>query len=156
MNLVEKAETFARRYHSGQKYGNGLDYCNAHLSKVVGITKGFTENETVHAIAWLHDILEDTNIDQTTLTNEFGAYIAKQVFTLTRFRNDNKTVGEQIYVEKLKAGSRDACIVKMADIIANLSNLETKRGNRAQYAMMKFVEAKICLDVILNTKQAGI
>jgi hypothetical protein len=43
----------------------------------------------------------------------------------------------------------------MADIVANLTNLETKHGNRAQYAMMKFVEAKICLDVILNTKQEG-
>jgi len=82
MNLIEKAEAFARRYHAGQKYGNGLDYCDAHLSKVVSITKGFTTNEVTHIIAWLHDILEDTNIDQTTLVNEFGDYITKQVLTL--------------------------------------------------------------------------
>lgn len=142
--ITELAYNVAKYYHEGQTYGDGKDYVDYHLQQVVNIARSFTDDSTVEVIAWLHDTLEDTHITKQGLENRFGKYIADQVETLTRPQG-HKDYAESQYQQNLKGCTKEVALVKIADIIANLSNIGSKRGDRTDYAKTKLEELKICM-----------
>lgn len=140
------AEYFARSVHKGQKYENGKDYCDEHLSKVVKIAKflgNLSNISIIDDVAWLHDTIEDTAITYYDLEQTFGSNIARAVELLTRDGT------EEQYLEKLRNSAYVVKIVKLADILANLSNLGTYKGNALKYSLKKSEEIKACLDVLI-------
>lgn len=145
LTITELAYNVAKNYHKDQKYGGDKDYVDYHLAQVVNIVTSFTDDSTTQVIAWLHDILEDTYISKETIANKFGNYVAEQVQTLTRPQG-HKDYAEKQYQLNLKSCTKDVAMVKIADIIANLSNIGTKRGDTKEYAKTKLEELKICMD----------
>jgi (p)ppGpp synthase/HD superfamily hydrolase len=73
-SLVLKAESLAKKQFDGKVDKGGQPYFY-HLQRVA--EKMTTDNEKI--VAYLHDIIEDTEIDFQFIDNEFGFVIAEAV-----------------------------------------------------------------------------
>lgn len=111
MITLAQAETFARRKHAGQieKYG-GTPYVS-HLERVVALV----DSDEAKTIAWLHDVLEDTDARESDLFM-LGATNTQvnEVLVLTRDKQ-RWTYAEYIRVVR-DQGDRVAFAVKIADL----------------------------------------
>ncbi|MDF1543432.1 MAG: HD domain-containing protein [Anaerosomatales bacterium] len=103
----------ARRLHSAQVDKAGVPYTE-HCRRVA---EKLTEPTTI-AIAWLHDVLEDTEMDEAELREEFEAEIVDAVVALTRVSGEPT----EAYYDRVRA-NRLARQVKLADIHDNLDPL---------------------------------
>lgn len=121
---LSKAFEIAKKAHGKQmrKFDNSPYY--EHLREVVEILEyfGIKDNDILTA-ALLHDTLEDTTLDSTTILNVFGANVLSLVEGLT----DNKSLPLQERktnsLNKIKTLSGDAQTIKLADLVSNLSAL---------------------------------
>lgn len=121
--LVQEARQFSILAHKEQKYG-AYPY-DIHLGHVVEVlirnAVGFYSEEdyTLLAVAWLHDILEDTNTSKEQLNIRFNINIAEIVYALTDGKgNTRKEKKEEVYKKIIY--NQEAIIVKLADRIANV------------------------------------
>ena len=125
MSKLIDAEIFARKKHEHQIRKNiVITPYSDHLEKVVEILRnlGITD-ETILAAGWLHDTIEDTDTDYDDI-EKIGKEIADIVATLskdTRMIHDDREI---TYCSKLKEGTWQAQVVKFADMLANLEDLE--------------------------------
>lgn len=143
MNIVEKAEEFATKCHEGQFRKDGkTPYINhpravVYLLKRVGIT-----DETILASAWLHDVMEDCDVDYDTLEEEFGLDIADIVSQLT-FDSDDKdpyNFQKDLYLARLAASDDiELILIKCADRIHN--TLCFINSGEVKYARKYFFKA---------------
>ena len=73
--------------------------------------------------AFLHDTMEDTETSSVELRGEFGDKIADLVWELTNSKYDIEKIGKEEYMsEKLKNLSNDALLIKLADMLYNISD----------------------------------
>ena len=119
-NHVKKARELAFLAHHGQKYGN-RSY-TTHLIDVVSLANKYNLCEITLTVAWLHDIIEDTEITETFLRRIFGSEISSIVNKLTRKNNQNNVD----YFNSIRLSSI-ASEVKYLDRIANLKNLKASQ-----------------------------
>ncbi len=117
--MKKKARDFAIRAHGDQMYGS-LPY-KAHLDAVATIVKKY--GEAAEVIAYLHDVVEDTDVELDEITSEFGAFISDCVAIVTdepgksRKERKVKTYQKMSYV----SGEEElALLVKAADRLANV------------------------------------
>jgi (p)ppGpp synthase/HD superfamily hydrolase len=107
--------------HGNQKYGY-LPY-EVHLISVVNVLYRYMNlndiNFNLFASAWLHDVLEDTNISKKEFVNIFGLEIYDIVFALTDEDGENYDEKKEYMYKKL-INNQKAIIVKLADRIANI------------------------------------
>ncbi len=124
MNKILDAETFARKKHKHQTRNDKITPYSDHLEKVVEILKnlGITD-ETILAAGWLHDTIEDTDTDYDDIL-KFGEETADIVATLTKDTRIIRDKRELAYCTQLKEGTWQAQIVKFADMLANLEDLD--------------------------------
>ena len=117
-DIVRKAFIFALEAHGDQRYDR-FPYAY-HLYSTVEILKfyGFHSKDLV-AAAWLHDVLEDTDVHYSEIKNQFGPYIAELVYALTDEVGRNRHEKYEKTKGKL-ASYVDALPVKLADKIANV------------------------------------
>lgn len=134
---VGKAERMASVAHTGAVDKAGKPYIE-HPARVAAWVKEPREK----VVAWLHDVVEDTNITLEEIEKEFGKDTAEAVNAITH-RKDEPWAD---YLARAKA-NEVARAVKIADLIdnSNLSRLpevrpkDVKRQakyNRALYFMM--------------------
>ena len=119
INYFISANALARTKHKGQVDKAGKDYFDAHIAEVVKLVP----NEPyLKEIAYLHDILEDTDVTEESLRKEFPDEIVDAVVTMTHRKNESY----QDYIERIKTNKR-AVKVKICDLMQNmdLSRLET-------------------------------
>ena len=117
--LPELARSFAIEAHGDQLYGTG-PYSD-HLDDVAAIAHVFGEN--AKAIAYLHDVIEDTAVQIEHIEEGFGLFIARCVELLTDESGKNRKERKQKTYAKLSlvAGNFElALIVKTADRLANV------------------------------------
>lgn len=109
-SVTAKAETIARAAHAGQKDTvNGDDYIR-HVERVVARVEG----EDAKAVAWLHDVLEDTSITEAGLR---AAGIPESVvFSVTVLTKQDGAIYENYIRTILAVGDLSALAVKRADI----------------------------------------
>jgi (p)ppGpp synthase/HD superfamily hydrolase len=118
MTLIEKAEFFARWAHRDQKRGDGETPYIIHPQAVV---KMLQNDDYVKAVAWLHDVLEDTKITQQDLISlKFPADVIEAVKVLTK----TKDVPYEEYLKHVKRNTIARC-VKIADMLHNLCDKPT-------------------------------
>lgn len=117
--LVKLAEAIATFAHFGQVDKNGHDYI-AHPRAVYYRVYADDEHDYDGQVAaFLHDVLEDTNITAQALLEFFPAYIVDAVIALSfRYYDKNETRDE--YYERVKANAI-AFRVKLHDIAHNMS-----------------------------------
>ena len=113
--------------HEGQyRRGNGEPYIN-HPKRVVTLLGENLEDviQEMYAAAWLHDVLEDTDVTReeilqatNQLTLDYVTYLTRAVISKT-----NKALNEDMYLQKLS--SAPVCVqnIKLCDMLDNMADL---------------------------------
>ncbi len=124
---VSMASELAERAHRGQMDRDGkphFDHCER-VAKRVADDGGVTEHVVV---AYLHDVLEDTNVQYGEIEQGFGVLVADAVAALTHL---DECESYKQYI--VKAGSNAiARAVKIADIHDNLGRLHDAKSLKRQ------------------------
>ncbi len=129
MDLISEARILAMDAHKDQRDDEGKSYFVAHLEPVANIVRAATWDNEIVAAAYLHDILEDTDITYEQLKIRFGERVASLVHEVTH-EGTNDSYG--YYFPRLK--SRDAIMIKLADRLSNISRMGSWDDKRkAQY-----------------------
>jgi (p)ppGpp synthase/HD superfamily hydrolase len=122
------AREFAAKAHEGQFYGPGEPYIN-HLDAVAALAGG---NDVVRAVAYLHDVVEDTATSLQEVAAHFGSYVAECVAILSdepgKNRKERKSASHA-KLAKVQPYHYTALIVKAADRAANLRACVEKGNN---------------------------
>jgi len=124
MSVIDKAFAFATAAHAavGQKRKyDGAPYI-VHPQRVADIVRTYGGSDDQIAAAYLHDVVEDTQVDIDTIRDMFGDTIAELVSDLTDVScsyDGNRATRKSIDMEHTLCGSVDAQFVKLADIIDN-------------------------------------
>ena len=128
MTLTEKARVYATASHAAigqkRKYSNE-PYIN-HPAAVVKIISAVPHTEQMIAAAWLHDVVEDTEITLEDITAEFGPVVAALVGDLTdvsRPEDGNRAARKAIDREHNAKASPQAKTIKLADLIDNTGSI---------------------------------
>lgn len=113
-NMLERAITLANIAHNGQLDKAGLPYILHPLRVMHAVWDGRSENvEMVAAV--LHDVLEDTDVDEVALRIKFSDEVCNAVVALTR--NEGESYREYVKRCALNPIARK---VKLADIADNM------------------------------------
>lgn len=125
------AQLFATKYHQGQFRRDGMTPYINHSAAVAGVF----ESDYCKAVAWLHDVLEDTDADIGDLNAIFPDEIVDAVMAIT------KREGQKYwqYLEQV-ASNRLAKAVKIADIKHNLSDSPTLKQVEKYRIALRFLE----------------
>lgn len=129
-NIAKKAFKFAVDKFSG-KYRKGKDHRKAitHPVGVANLIRRYKPDainiDTLLAVAYLHDVIEDTETSYQELVNEFGEEIAKLVLNLTNDKEEIKKKGSkaEYLAEKMINMSDDVLEIKLCDRLNNISDL---------------------------------
>lgn len=122
--LIEAAKLYAisahRRIDHRRKY-NSQPY-EVHLQAVAQLVATVTDDPEMLAAAWLHDIVEDTEVTLEDLKRDFGDNVAYLVYELTdisRPDDGNRATRKSIDRRHLSASSARAQTIKLADLCDN-------------------------------------
>ncbi len=125
--LVNLARTLAFHYHKDQMYGD-KPYMY-HLEHVAAIVRVFTEDkEDLICIAYLHDILEDTDVPASVVYDLFGNEIFDSVCHVTKYPMLKNHYDK--YIERV-VSNKNALLVKYCDTLANLT-ASIEEGNQVR------------------------
>lgn len=125
VSLIEMAKKVATAAHEGQIRRRGDPYIT-HPARIAARV-----DDRLKPIAWLHDVVEDTNITVADLRSiGFPAYIVEAVDLLTHRKSDSN----EVYWKKILT-NKDAVSIKLEDIRDNLAS------NPSDYAIQKYVKA---------------
>ena len=113
---VALAEAIATWAHTGQVDKNGYDYIDHPRAVFYRIFADDSEDYDGQIVAWLHDVLEDTDVTCSTLDSFFPKYIVNAVVLLSR----NLSAGGDGYYSNIKKNQL-ALRVKLQDIAHNTS-----------------------------------
>lgn len=118
-DLPARARAFAVAAHGDQRYGRH-PYAH-HLDAVAELSRPF--GELAEAIAYLHDVAEDTAVPLERVRDEFGTLVAECVALVTDAPGGDRAARKAKTNAKLAlldGEHRLALIVKAADRLANL------------------------------------
>lgn len=124
LTIVDKARYFATAAHAavGQKRKYSDDDYIVHPIRVANLVKQYGGTDAMIAAAYLHDVVEDTDVTMDTITSLFGSVVASLVKDLTdvsKPSDGNREARKTIDRQHLAQASADAQFVKCADIIDN-------------------------------------
>lgn len=105
-------------------------------------------DENMLAAAWLHDVVEDTEVTIKTITRYFGSDISGLVSDLTdvsKPSDGNRTARKRLDLLHTSEASQRAKTIKLADLI---SNSESIIENDPRFAKVYMKEKKELLKVL--------
>ncbi len=147
--LERRAFYFAARSHGNQKRKFSYDFYIHHPRRVAALVRELTEDEELVAAAYLHDVVEDTPVTLEEVCEDFGPRICRVVGELTDDKSMRREVGRVEYIrQKVSRMSADALIVKLADRLDNLKDMERapsrfkKRYREETEALIETVRAR--------------
>jgi (p)ppGpp synthase/HD superfamily hydrolase len=156
-DIVERARLFATAAHAAigqtRKYSDGKEPYIVHPAEVVQILqstaregRGYTVQ--MEAAAWLHDVVEDTEITLDLIKEIFGSEVRDLVYWLTDDKAApglNRAARKQRTLERLATAPDDAKTLKTADCISNAHSIFEKDPN---FAKVYLREMNALLDVL--------
>lgn len=158
-STLMKAADFAAEKHKTQrrKDAAGTPYINHPLgvANILSSIGGITD-VSVLAAAILHDTVEDTETTYEELVSNFGEDIANIVMEVTDDKSLDKVTRKKLQVIHAGTISRSARLVKLADKLYNLRDLQRELpagwsvGLRDGYC----VWAKACVSAMRGTNPA--
>lgn len=151
--LIPLAAAFAEYHHGGQmRRGNSEPYFN-HVKRVAESVAKMGGSVEAIAAAYLHDVVEDTNVSFDELRGAgFPLRTVDLVWLLTK-RKPEETYESYIH-RLLNNGDREALLIKLADLNDN-SNIDYRYlWNGWQDAQRRYTEAKIkIVDKLINLEE---
>ncbi|MBN1346982.1 MAG: bifunctional (p)ppGpp synthetase/guanosine-3',5'-bis(diphosphate) 3'-pyrophosphohydrolase [Phycisphaerae bacterium] len=133
-DLVTRARAFCRKAHEGQTRDNGEDYATHPIAVADILRDRGVEEPNVLAAALLHDVIEDTAITAERLDQEFGSDVAGLVRELTNegYPGRTREQKQQGLIDEAKRMSDEAKLIKLADRLHNLSQMDVWEHDRKQ------------------------
>lgn len=136
MNIAILSHFIAKNAHAGQTRRDGTTAYFTHCSRVAEALRKAGYSEEYQAVAYLHDVLEDTGVTAEHL-DELGVTrsVIDSVLAMT------KRTGES-YDDYLTRVAQDemARTVKVFDIKDNLSDSPTEKQRTKYEVALKFLE----------------
>lgn len=131
-----------KRKYTGEPY-------IVHPAEVVQILKtaGVTDPNML-AAAWLHDVIEDTRLEQRDLVQVFGPVVAilvgqlTDVYTLADGNRARRKTLDRLHTEQARPEAKS---VKLADLISNTRSIVTYDPN---FARVYLKEKALLLEVL--------
>ncbi|MBD3253535.1 MAG: HD domain-containing protein [Candidatus Lokiarchaeota archaeon] len=137
------------KYKKLKRKSSNLPYV-VHPIRILAILRAYEynefENEDLMIAALFHDIVEDTDTPLKEIRRKFGTKVANLVEELTKPEDKNK---KDQWLESFKDASREAKIIKMADRIDNLLDMDGTRWNlqrKKEYAQLGLIIFNACKD----------
>lgn len=124
-----QALAFARKSHGEQKRKYKDELYIEHLIRVAEMVKSVSHSPQMIAAAYLHDVVEDTEVTLRQVAMTFGKRVGILVEELTdEFTNEkyphlNRRWRKKKETERISTISWDAKTIKLADIIDNLPSI---------------------------------
>lgn len=115
--LPVRAEVLARHAHAEQLDKQDRPYADFHLAPIAAALSRF--GPEAEAAGWLHDIVEDTDIDETDLAElGFPQAVVLAILSVTR-----DALGPESYSELIERACADplGALVKLADNACNIA-----------------------------------
>lgn len=130
MDRFMKALQFAAYKHRSQKRKDPQN--TPYINHPIGVAYILSNEASIQdydilAAALLHDTIEDTETTFDELVNEFGERIANIVLEVTDEKDLPKATRKQLQIDNAKKLSHDAILVRLADKIYNLRDLNRVR-----------------------------
>jgi len=128
LDLILKAVAFAAGKHRDQRRKDvqATPYINHPIAVAsVLLHEGQVSDTNVLCAALLHDTIEDTTTTAEELQQEFGAEITNLVLEVTDDKSLDKTERKRLQVEHAAAASHGAQLIKLADKICNLRDIQS-------------------------------
>lgn len=150
MNIVEKARIFATAAHAAvnqtRKY-TGEPYI-VHPAEVVRVVSQVDHTPEMLAAAWLHDVVEDTEVTIITIHTEFGGKVAELVEWLTdvsKPEDGNRKARKAIDRAHIAQAPAEVQTIKLADLISNTKSIIE---HDPKFAVTYLEEKRLLLEVL--------
>lgn len=136
--LEVKVATYVESMHEGQKYGD-QDYLGAHILKVVNSVKSAGGSDLEIVVAYLHDVVEDTEANLLDIETLFGKDVSVAVDAITKRQDEDR----EDYLNRVLQ-NRTARFVKLHDgwcnLCASYASADSKRIRKYQHIVKKMIE----------------
>jgi guanosine-3',5'-bis(diphosphate) 3'-pyrophosphohydrolase len=125
LSLLFKALSFSAEKHTKQRRKDidKTPYINHPISLANILAQRWVIDENVLCAAILHDTIEDTETTVDELQEHFGEKITSIVLEVTDDKSLEKSIRKQKQVEHAASISHEAKLVKLADKIANITDI---------------------------------
>ncbi len=145
----KRAREFCEKAHAGQFRKDGSTPYAEHPKAVVRLLKRWGEKDPcIIAVAYLHDVLEDTKVTEQQLERAFAPTVSAGVRFLSHTPDETK----EAYMERVaKYGCEQSILIKCADRICNTRDF-IKLG-RKEYAREYLEKARAVFDKALELGQ---
>lgn len=111
--LVTRARVVAVAAHYGQLDKAGQPYVEAHVADVAARVAHM--GPQVEAVAWLHDVVEDTEVSEAELRRRFPAEVVDGVMAMTKRKGEPR----DDYYARVKANPLALAVKVHGDIPSN-------------------------------------
>lgn len=140
MNKILQAIEFATKKHQGQLRKDGATPYISHSLAVGVILSNVTSDEDIIIAGILHDILEDTDTTDFEIENLFNKNVSNLVLECTNKKGEDSKLQLKLNTLKtIKNLSKNAALIKCADILHNLYSLSEAIKTNGQSLLDKFV-----------------
>jgi len=157
-DLIMRAARVAKKAHFGQKRYDGEPYIN-HPMRVAGtVTLCEQSNANMVAAAWLHDVIEDTDVTIDDLYDEFPIVVVSWVMQLTdvytkeAYPNLNRAERKQSEAHSLAGCDYWVHNIKLADRYDNIRKM-LKAGRGMKWAKRYIQETLELVEALENGDQ---
>lgn len=137
IKLIEKVQSFAAKAHEGQRRKFADEPYINHVVRVMQTCNKVSNDEVLLCAALLHDVLEDTEVQEEDLRSSLNEVFAQpdatrviglikeltDVYTPSAFPSWNRRKRKRMENDRLKDISADAQTIKYADIIDNSTDI---------------------------------
>ena len=124
--LINKAIYWAKKYHGEQKRKSGEAYYTHPLEVAYMISDHKLKTDIIVA-SILHDIIEDTEVTEGMIFDNFGQRIAEMVDRLTRDRPDGSKLSvEEILENAYHLKDKEVLLIKLFDRLHNMQTISVK------------------------------
>ncbi len=143
-DLISRAYEFSRKAHTGQSRNSGDDYFS-HVFATAKILAEMNADAVTISAGLLHDVLEDTEVSESTMREQFGDEVVTLVSGVTKLGHI-KYKGVTRHAESLRkffiASAHDIRVVtvKLADRLHNISTLEFVPKEKQQRIAIETLE----------------
>lgn len=132
MDLVEKATLVAITAHEavGQKRKFSNEPYWHHPAAVADMVSRYSDDESLIAAGWLHDVVEDTHIDLEHIRSHFNSDCARYVEDVTKqqpYGEDNNR-NDLFEIKRLMGISSKSRLLKLCDIHCNIKDMNADCG----------------------------
>lgn len=142
---ITQAYTLASKAHEGQKRYTGEPYISHPVEVARILASQHMDYECIVA-AMLHDVIEDTAIDKTTITQLFGDKVAELVDGVSKLKLISFESREQAQAENFRkmmlAMAKDirVILIKLADRLHNMRTLGAMPDDKRRRIAMETLE----------------